>query len=135
MEEKEVIQTFWGKMIKPGEKVELESPDDVYTIMTNICLGEIDKKFINQSSTVKGKVETIQIDKIDPEGVSEPKEIINTVFGILTPSKCEHIRLHNFFSPLSTVELEVDGANNVYVSGTYIPISNEDEMEEDTNEK
>lgn len=125
------VPSFWGVVVTPGVKVELNSPDDYYTIITGAALPDYDKSKSGESSILKGTVHTTVIDKIDPEKEFDPETVTNTNFAYLTPEKTEYVKMNHIFSPLSKVELEVVGPHVVHVSGKYIPVDvNEDEEEE-----
>jgi hypothetical protein len=32
---------FWGQVVRAGKSAQLTCADDVYTVMTGVCLGEI----------------------------------------------------------------------------------------------
>lgn len=123
-------QSFWGVVVSPGIKVELESPDDYYTIITGVALPEYEQSNVGESSILKGTVRTTVIDKIDPEKESDPETITKTNFAYLTPEKTEYVKMNHVFSPLSKVELEVIGPHTVHVSGKYLPVDHSGEEED-----
>ncbi|KAH0792163.1 hypothetical protein GPJ56_003962 [Histomonas meleagridis] len=122
------IQTFWGVSIPAGKKVELQIPDNLYTIVTNICLGEITKQ---EPTKVKLYLETILIDEIDEAKQEAPTEKHETVLTILIPNQFEQFPTNQIYSPLNKVYIEADGPNTIYISGYYDDIEDDAEEEEE----
>ena len=139
MEKQDVSRSFWGIAVPPNEKITISPPDDYYILLTAACFGEISDNS-GESSRLDGTVRTTKIEEIDPKKDFVPEEVKKSTFAILTPGKCEHVKLNHIFSPLSTVELETIGKNTIFVSGKFNPVndgSEEEEIdeEEDVNEE
>lgn len=140
MEEVQVLPLFWGKVVNPGEKVLVEFPSDAYLVLTNACIPDVDGE--NATAVLKAKIQTFLMDKVDPNDDKDHFETAESVFAVLTKGECEHIQLKHVFSPLSTLELTVEGGVPVHVSGTLRPIEpdeeevfDEEEEEEELNEE
>lgn len=129
MQSEGVIQTFWGKSLQPGQKTELEIPDGAYTIITNVCFGEI-KPDVNDCSIIKAKVELLQFKQAEIS--KQSRKTMETTIGCLKPNEIEIQKVNHVFSPLSKVEIENEGPNVVFISGMYNPI--EDDSDEEINE-
>jgi hypothetical protein len=132
-----MIKTFWGQIIHPGQTLEIECPDDVYTIVTGACLGELPTGRSGQS-VLRAKIKKVLLDQIDPNKDSDPFQIHECIFAILIPEKMEFVRFSHLFSPLNTVELKVEGDFDVHVSGIYRPIQgdvSDDDIEEEEEEE
>ncbi|OHS95113.1 hypothetical protein TRFO_38660 [Tritrichomonas foetus] len=125
-----IPQSFWGVVVSPGTKLTLSPPEDVYTLITSACLGEFDENNPSSTSKLTGTIHTTNINEIDPTKDFDPEEITQTTFAFLTPGKCEQVKLNHIFSPLSRIELEVDGAHPVFVAGKYAPVDSHDEEED-----
>ncbi|OHT07367.1 hypothetical protein TRFO_24452 [Tritrichomonas foetus] len=120
--------TIWGIKINHGSQSKVPILDNVYTQLTNVCLGEISGQ---EPTFVKASIETIQIEKINETTAEAPVEKSSVILGVLTPSKIEQIQINQQYSPLNTVSIEASGPNDVYISGNYIDISDDDEEEEE----
>ena len=129
MQSTSVIQTFWGKTLQPGQKMDLDIPDGAYTIITNVCFGEI-KANVEECSIINAKVELLQFKQAE---ISEqPRKIMSTIIAKLEPKNIEFQKVYHVFSPLSKVEIENEGPNIVYISGIYSPI--DDDTGDEINE-
>jgi hypothetical protein len=130
-----MIKTFWGRVIGPGESVEIECPDDVYTILTGACLGEIPDGKSGQT-VLKAKVKRVLWDDAIESTELDPVQIDECIFAVLIPGKIEFIKLSHQFSPLNSLHLIVEGDFDVHVSGIYrpLPIDVEEEEEEEEEE-
>lgn len=131
MSNRSVIPLIWNQIIQPGKLQAVETPDDVYTLLQNVCIENEGKAIL------KGKITSFLIDKVG-ESEEEPVEVSEVTFAYLETGKCEHMTLHHVFSPLNTLELFVDGDVPVHVTGKYTPIEAEDEyddMEEEEEEE
>ena len=124
------LQTIWGIHVPSGKKVEFEIKDNIYSILTNVCLGKITK---DEPTTVKMLIETILIDKVDSKGEApvDKKEVVLT---ILTPGKFEQYLTRQVFSPLNKVYFVSEGPNDIYLSGYYDDVEDDDEEEEEEEE-
>ncbi|OHT08877.1 hypothetical protein TRFO_22460 [Tritrichomonas foetus] len=122
---------IWGIKILHGSQSKVPIQDNVYTQLTNVCLGEISGQ---EPTFVKATIETIQIEKLNESTGEAPVEKSSMILGVLTPNKVEQIQINQQYSPLNTVSIEASGPNDVYVSGNYIDISDDDEEEEEEEE-
>ena len=122
----EITQSFWGIVLKPGEKKLVESPDEVYTIISNASLAELPENAEEKPSKLIAYVETVSL----PEG-NEKADVssVQTVLAELIPGKTEQTSLSNIFGPLSSVSLENQGVYDIHVSG-YYQQTGEDEEED-----
>jgi hypothetical protein len=127
------IKLFWGHAIPPGSSVHLDDGDDIYTILTNASLG-IRSEDAQGSSTLRGRVDSVLIDKLIPNSTFDAIVTRETIFAVLTAGGTEQVQLNQSFSPLDRVELSVDGDFEVYVSGTRELVDEEGEGEEEEEE-
>jgi hypothetical protein len=123
----EKLQLFWGKIVKPGSPVFLDSPDSHYTMITGASLGDLSSDQTG-TSVLTATIQTIHIDRIDPDSTLE------TVLGVLSAKRQEQVKLAHVFSPLNEVELSVSGPFDVHVSGRFIPIERHEEEESSEEE-
>ena len=124
----EITQSFWGIIIKPGEKKTLNPPDEVYTIISNASLGELPENPEEISSKLIAYIETTSL---PDENETAETMSTHTLLADLIPNKCEQTILSNTFGPLSTVSLENQGVYDIYVSGYYQPTCEDEEEEID----
>ena len=138
----EVGQSFWGIVLKPGEKFTLDPPDEMYTIISNVCFGEFPEKVEEKPTTLSANVETQSIPK-DNESESVVTKT-SLVIANLIPNRIEQMSISQTFGPLSTVTLENNGQIELHISGYYLPTDEEEEEdigdeedfeEEEKNEK
>lgn len=121
------LQTFWGIRVPAGQKVEFSIKDNIYSVLTNVCLGSIAKE---EPTTVKMTIETLLLEEIDSSGEApvDKKELVLTV---LTPGRYEQFTTNQVFSPLNKVFFTADGPNDVYLSGYYDDVEDDEEEEEE----
>lgn len=128
----EVFPILWGKQINPGDIIQLDPPEDVYTVISNVAFGDLPENPQKNSSILIAEIKTTHIEQIQKEIDSPPIEISNVQIATLIPGKIDQIKVNHSYSPLSDVTLKVSGLYPLYVSGNYIPINemlNEEEEE------
>jgi hypothetical protein len=119
---------FWGQVVRAGGSAHLTCADDVYTVMTGACLGEIPAGG-SGPAVLRAKVTTILLDRVDPEANPEPKEVAEAILAVLEPGGREQLNVKHVFSPLNSVELSAAGALDIHISGTYAPLEPGEEEE------
>ena len=129
-EEREMV-SFWGKVVPAGKKITLPMIDGYYTFLNSACLGEISSR---DKSILKATVETILIDDTDEATSEAPTKKDEVIVASLIPNVCEQARVEMTFSPLNTVTFEVEGPNDVHLTGGYDTLSDDDEEEEEEEE-
>jgi hypothetical protein len=129
-------QLFWGCIVDPGSSVSLDCPDGYYMIITGVSLGELSDSRPG-NSTLKATIQTVHLDKVDPNSSTDPIETSEAILAVLSVPLHEHEKLSRLFSPLNQVALTVGGTICVHVSGFYSPIPTDEEEdfseEEDTH--
>jgi len=119
-----MLQLSWGIRIPQNGKKKIPIIDEYYTILNNVCLGNIESE---KQNLVIFNVRSINIDQIKD---GEAPEDINVLQEVLIPHQCESIQLQLFFSSLNTVEIENKGPNEISISGKYELIEDDDDEEE-----
>ena len=123
---------LWGIKVLHGEKFDLPIQDNVYTMLTNISLGEING---DAPTFVKAIIKTIELDKYNESTKEAPEKTDTVLLAVLTPNKIEQISTSHHYSPLNhKVTIEVSGPNDVYLAGNYIDLSDFEEEEEEEEE-
>lgn len=123
---------IWGIKVRHGEKSKIPIIDNAYTILTNVCLGEL---LSNEPTSVSIEVETIELEKFDETTNEAPTTSSSFLLGVLTPNKIEHMQISQQYSPLDTVTVTANGPNDIYISGNYIAIDDDEEEEEEEEEE
>ena len=131
----EPIPSFWGITVEPKKNSKIKILDGYYTILTNVCFGDLPEKFEKKSNILEAQIESIQIENMDPKSRDAPikKEKINLCS--LIPGEVEHLTINYIFSSLDQVNLKVMGDIPIHVSGKYVPIEDIEEEEEEEMEE
>ena len=131
----QLIPLFWGNEIKPGDNIDLHSPENVYTILTNISFGDLPQNPQQEPVVLKADIKITRVESLKKGDEMPPIEQIQTTFGSLVPGKIEQLKIHQVFSPLCQVTFTVEGPYSLYISGIYEPLNSEDEEEEEDFEE
>lgn len=102
---------FCGLIIKPGQKVKLDSTEGEILHLSQACLSE---------PKDNGRVYVQAIDNGNAYTICS-----------LQKGTVEHANLDLFFSTSAEIELSVIGKNEVHISGFYEPEMDEDEFDDD----
>ena len=122
----EITQSFWGIVLKPGQKQTLDPPDEVYTIISNASLADLPDNAEEKPTKLVAYIETTTM---PDENEKAETTSAKTVLAELIPGKHEQSLLSHTFGPLSVVSLENEGPYDIHVSGYYHTTA-EDEEEE-----
>ena len=119
--------TFWGLTLLPNEKKDFEIPENFYCIMSNVCLGDLEKKDLNKSSTLYIHTKTVYLELMRNDDEDAPENKATSTITKLTFGQLEHKSINYMFSPMTTLQFEVKGDLPINVSGYYSYIENEEE--------
>jgi hypothetical protein len=126
--------SFWGQIVRAGESAKLVCADDVYTVMTGACLGQVPPDE-SAPAMLRAKVTTVLLDRVEPDVNSEPKEVTEAILAVLEPGGREQLEVQHVFSPLNSVEVSVAGRLDIHISGTYVPLESDSDEEWDEEEE
>lgn len=123
----EVIQSFWGDIFEPNTKTSLDKPEDMYTTISNVTLGDLPDNFSTNPISV--------ICHVESKGVEEGSE--KNVIAQLIPGKSEHVLCNHVLPPDASIQLEIKGDYPVHISGYYTALDEEEDIfdEEEEGEK
>ncbi|EAX89608.1 hypothetical protein TVAG_361520 [Trichomonas vaginalis G3] len=134
----EITQSFWGIIVRPHEKQELDIPEDATCIISNVSYGLIDESANPKESTLIAHVKEVSRAVENPSEAEKDVLTYDTPIAKLIPGKIEQTRVSQTFSKFSEVTLENDGDYDIHVSGLFEPDNEEEEEdipEEDEKEE
>lgn len=126
----EITQSFWGIIVKPGQKAELDIPDDAACQITNASLALLDTKAESEPCNLIAHVKEVACKTENPSENTKDVENYDSLICQLTPNKCEQATISQIFSQFSEVVLENQGKYDIHVSGIYHETPAEEEEED-----
>ena len=127
------LQSFWGVKLLPHEKKLLDTKDELYTVMSSVCLkekGNEPQKVARLFANIRSVVIPDCHGKCCCEETKQKDSRI--LLASLTPGVNTFLKQHMLFSPLDEVELVNESDVEFHLSGFYAPIESFSEPESES---
>lgn len=136
-EELSYLPSFWSAVVKPGEPVVCEYPEECILTLTNACLDTLPEdgsavRLVADVESLKFPLEET-IKEVEDEDIQKSTVLLSS----LIPNVKEQQQLNCVFTMYDNVTLSVKGTVPIHVSGTLSIDDNEydyEEEEEDGND-